>query len=150
LSGAPVVFVGDPGSTCWAPRQYLLGNPVCCGWGLTGPDGARFRLVCPPWWAKRPACGRRSLLGTPVVLVGHPGSGFCARISRIARLGRSRDAGAHIFRRTSSSVGACWEVGPYRIFRSSHSFGLTSFRFPELGGGFLGRSSRLFPTPGGI
>ncbi len=30
------------------------------------------------------------LLGTPVVLVGHPGSGFCARI---ARLRRSRDAG---------------------------------------------------------
>jgi hypothetical protein len=30
------------------------------------------------------------LLGTPVVFVGHPGSGFCARI---ARLMRSRDAG---------------------------------------------------------
>ena len=28
----------------------------------------------------------RSLLGTPVVLVGHPGSGFCAHIARIARL----------------------------------------------------------------
>jgi hypothetical protein len=32
----------------------------------------------------------RSLLGTPVVLVGDPGSGFCAHIGR---LGRSRDAG---------------------------------------------------------
>jgi hypothetical protein len=68
----------------------LLGTPVCCGWGITGSNRAGFRLVCPGSWGKRPACRRRSLLGTPVTLVGHPGSGFCARI---ARLMRSRDAG---------------------------------------------------------
>ena len=47
---------------------------------------ASFRLVCALWWGKRPATGPRSLLGTPVVLVGDPGSGFCAHIASIARL----------------------------------------------------------------
>src|SRR5215208_5098537 len=90
LLGTPVLFVGHPGSACWPPRYFLLGTPVCCGWGITGSSWARFRLVCAQYWGKRPATGRRSLLGTPVVLVGHPGSGFGARV---ARLKRSRDAG---------------------------------------------------------
>ena len=80
------MLVGHPGSTCWAPR-YVAG-------GVSRDRmGRAFGLFARVSGGQRPAGGRRSLLGTPVVLVGHPGSGFCAGIARIARLRRSRDAG---------------------------------------------------------
>jgi hypothetical protein len=56
------VLVGDPGNICRGPR-YVLARPV----------GSEFRLVCADCRRGRPASGRTYLLGTPVVLVGHPG-----------------------------------------------------------------------------
>ena len=75
MLGTPVTLVGHPG-TSQALYKGVQGGvfPAC----LCGVVGDR-----PGHWV-------RSLLGTPVVLVGDPGSGFWARI---ARLGRSRDAG---------------------------------------------------------
>ena len=58
-----MVFVGRPGKVCWGPRYVLVGS-----------GRGEFRLVCAGCRRGRPAIGEGGLSGTPVELVGHPGT----------------------------------------------------------------------------
>ena len=58
-----MVFVGRPGKVCWGPRYVLVGS-----------GRGEFRLVCAGCRRGRPAIGEGGLSGTPVALVGHPGT----------------------------------------------------------------------------
>jgi hypothetical protein len=102
LSGAPVVLVGDPGNICRGPR-YVLARPV----------GSEFRLVCADCRRGRPAAGRTYLLGTPVVLVGYPGT-WALPLGATPRGAGRRSLGSHPRASRENTRAGCCQSGKNR------------------------------------
>ncbi len=85
LSGTPVVFVGHPSSV-------LVGDPGTASRGSMSVPRHDFLARLREFWLGDGIPERPALVGTRVVLVGDPGTGFLACARRFGSCGEPDDA----------------------------------------------------------